>query len=610
MNSTQQQTFTRDDVIDLVRQDEAKRSITVSVASETHTVERPFVIGGEYRVLPELLTMSEAAVDLERYSMGAPLLFNHDRDQHIGVIERAYFVGKRLYADIRFSDSALGREKFNDVQKGILHGVSPGYTYAAEDVELDTDAGREVARVKRWTPLELSLVTVAADHTVGVGRSLNLTNRDNIMSNKPIELPSGQKDDPAAAERARIKALRENHRIANEHLSNIASEADLERAINDGTDPNDYVRGLFHRYSIAAPECRDPGSYQAQSFSVTGTKSHTFDLSRALGDMVSGQGATGIDREQLSEFARQFGKEPSASSLVVPHDYFQRRTHMHTDFSTGGALVTTQHGAHVDRLEDRPVVEQAGATVISGVESGFALPRTTSSTSVQTVGEGQAPTASNMSFDTIKFSPHGISVSSVYTKEAMIMSGGQIEGLIRRDQLSQMNLELDRQCLIGTGTDGEVKGIFNLDTTDSGINTVTFGGAPTWDKVVEFETGLHTDNADVSTMRWVLPSSVLGKWKSTQKISGEASFLLEADMRANGYEALRTNQISGTHANKALFGCFSECVIVKYGGLEFTIDPYTLSHEGKVRLTMLMLFDVAVRHPESFCVSTDAANQT
>ena len=42
-----------------------------------------------------------------------------------------------------------------------------------------------------------------------------------------------------------------------------------------------------------------------------------------------------------------------------------------------------------------------------------------------------------------------------------------------------------------------------------------------------------------------------------------------------------------------------------FGGLDITVDPYSLSNTGSVRIVALQNVDTAVRHAESFILSND-----
>ena len=79
----------------------------------------------------EVLSHEGEAVNLSRMNDGAPLLFNHDPNKVIGVVERSWVEGQRGYATVRFSRNAFAQEVMGDVQDGILRGVSVGYSIDA-----------------------------------------------------------------------------------------------------------------------------------------------------------------------------------------------------------------------------------------------------------------------------------------------------------------------------------------------------------------------------------------------------------------------------------------------------------------------------------------------
>lgn len=137
----------------------------ISVSSET-PVER--FMFGEYA--KEVLSHEPAAVDLSRAD-GMPLLLEHDYARQIGVVESIAVQDGRLVATVRFSKSAEGAEVERDVADRIRRNISVGYVvreynYTGMDKE---GSGTYVAT--NWMPIEVSIVSVPADHTIGIGRS-------------------------------------------------------------------------------------------------------------------------------------------------------------------------------------------------------------------------------------------------------------------------------------------------------------------------------------------------------------------------------------------------------------------------------------------------------
>lgn len=160
------------------------RTLTLSFASET-----PYArwFG------PEVLCVDETAMNMQRFQDGLGcLLFNHDRDKVIGKIERAWLDDNRAYADVTFDEDEFADSIFNKVKSGTLKGVSVGYR-VGEYTEVRIDEGYAEGRIKgpcyvasKWEPYEISIVSVPADTTVGVNRSLNDFNVVSMVQKKEI----------------------------------------------------------------------------------------------------------------------------------------------------------------------------------------------------------------------------------------------------------------------------------------------------------------------------------------------------------------------------------------------------------------------------------------
>ena len=107
---------------------------------------------------------------------------DHDPSDQVGVVESVRIDADRVArAVVRFSRSQQDREIFNDVIDGIRKNISVGYfvndmiaepqtnTETSKEATTDTDA----YRITAWEPFEISIVSVPADPTVGIGRAMS-----------------------------------------------------------------------------------------------------------------------------------------------------------------------------------------------------------------------------------------------------------------------------------------------------------------------------------------------------------------------------------------------------------------------------------------------------
>ena len=169
----------------------------------------------------ETLGHEDGEVDLSRLNSRAPLLYNHMRTRadRIGSVIEAWVENGRGYARVQFSKRADIEDIWGDTRDGHLPNVSVGYMIHERKLTQENGDGPDEFRVTRWEPLEVSIVDIPADPTVGVGRSadggqpdnyyrvIDITNRsedpepsneETQMTEKTKEQPPGK--DPAASE--------------------------------------------------------------------------------------------------------------------------------------------------------------------------------------------------------------------------------------------------------------------------------------------------------------------------------------------------------------------------------------------------------------------------
>lgn len=159
-----------------------RESTIDNVDTDSRTVELSFSSETPYGRWfgDEILCHDEECINLERFNNGlGTALFNHDRDVVVGHVEKAWIEDNRGKALVRFDEDEQSDTIFQKVQSGTLQGVSVGYSIKRYEVLDEKDSvssngrfkGPDTYVVTDWEPLEISIVSVPADPTVGVGRS-------------------------------------------------------------------------------------------------------------------------------------------------------------------------------------------------------------------------------------------------------------------------------------------------------------------------------------------------------------------------------------------------------------------------------------------------------
>jgi HK97 family phage major capsid protein len=574
--------------------DEERRTVRIAISSE-EPVERNFGA--------EILDHSEGSIDLAFARSGRmPLLLDHDPRQQIGVVENVEIdsATRRLRGTVRFGKGALANEIYTDVVDDIRGNISVGYAVNKMDKE-----GKDRYRVSSWTPMEVSVVSIPADRTVGVGRSAE----DDLQTRKPA---TPQKEDATMTENTQIdmeavkadvarsaaKDTAEMFRLASKH-----NKRDLaEKAIHEGRSLAEFRGELLE--AIGNKPLDD------SNIGLTKKEVRSFSLMKAIRAMSNptdrrAQEAATFEFEAAAEAARRDGVEPQG--LYIPADVRRSWKMSKRDLNTtdDSAVIAEDFrgGDFIDVLRNASSVMQAGATMLSGLQGDVKIPKKTAASSAGWIAtEGGAASESEPTLGQVTMSPKTLGAFTDITRLMMMQSSLDIEALIRNDLSTALALAIDLGALAGSGSSGQPTGIKNV----SGINAPTaFAGAnPTFAEIVAMETAVAEDNALMGNLAYILPAGMYGALKTTTKDAGSGQFVVEPGNTINGYRAIVSNQVT---AGDLYFGNFSDLLVGMYGGLDITVDPFTNSTSGTVRIVALQTMDVAVRHAVSFAFNNDGA---
>nr|DAO71119.1 MAG TPA: major capsid protein [Caudoviricetes sp.] len=318
-----QERFQRDaaegEISEVTETGEDERVVELSFSSET-PYERWFGT--------EILDHSDGCVDLARLQTIGCTLFNHNRDYVIGRVVEAWIENGRGKAKVKFDNDAEAEKVFAKVKSGTLKGVSVGYQVDVwEEVEKgkkSTD-GRfkgECYIAKRWWPYEISIVSVPADDSVGVGRSMEDKNMEDEMANERRETENSNNDErqavpvnngPAAptANSPEGNATQERSGAADEAAGNEALRRERERTDallgmerEFGVDLREMIRNgssldSARKYVLESLRSTNAPAAQGARTGETGQDRYVRDMTDAL--LMKG----GMDVEGASESARR-----------------------------------------------------------------------------------------------------------------------------------------------------------------------------------------------------------------------------------------------------------------------------------------------------------------
>lgn len=583
----------------------------------------------------EILDHSPGSVRLDRLLRGGALLVDHDTKDQIGVIQEA-FVGqdRKGHATVRFGRSGRAEEIYRDVIDGIRSNVSVGYQIHAMKLE-GKEKEKEIYRVLDWEPLEISIVSVPADVSVGVGRTAEHATEVRILSDKE-EPPMEHKETAqpttssetvipeAAAVRAqeapkvdveivRSEAIKKEQTRVREIMAigeRFGIQKDAMAAIEKGTSLDDFRKEVLAKISNAKPVSLPE---------LSAKEERQYSIRRAIASLAFDDPSLApFEREVSAAIAKAYNKQ--TTGILVPTNLrapAPLTTATNTD-EKAGYLVDTVLMPLIELLRNRMLVRQMGAQVLS-VKNPISFPRQTGPSVLYWTGEAPASdvTASYATFEQLLLTPKSAMATTAYTKQLLLESSTDVETFIRNDLVAINALGLDLAAIAGTGDNNQPKGILATD----GIGSVaggTNGAAPTWAHIVGLETEVAIDNADFGTLGYLTNAKVRGVLKQTLKASNVAGFIWEPGQNGfgemNGYRAGCSNQVPSNLTKNAsvgvcsaiIFGNWADLMIAEFGVLDITVDPYSLKKKGLVEVTTLLMADIGVRHPQSFAAMLDA----
>jgi len=573
--------------------DEETRTVRVGVSSE-EPVERSFGM--------EVLGHSPEDINMEFINSGrAPLLLDHDMEKQIGVIEEFKLdeTAKRTTAVVRLGKSALAREVFEDIKDNIRMNISVGYRIDKLNRMGKDD---ETYYKASWTPMEVSSVSIPADQSrlVGVGRS-----KDKQNTNIEVKLMENEKKQDINLDEVRTQTIDEakaEFKRNSKEIIDLAArhnKRDLaDKAIADGISVEEFRGVLLENISNDTP-LETPSE-----IGMTKEEVRKFSLVKAIRALANpsdrrAQEEAAFEFECSEAAAREHGK--TAQGVMLPTDVL-RNWKRDLNTSNDSTLIAEDYrgGDFIDVLRNASSVMQAGATMLRGLQGNVVIPKKTAGASAGWIAtEGGDSSESEFTTGSVTMSPKVIGAHTDVTRLLLQQSSLDVENLIRDDLTQSIATAIDLGALAGSGSSGQPTGIANT----SGINTTTFAAAnPTWSEIVAMESAVANDNALMGSLSYICRPADYGTLKTTEKATGTAQFVVSPDGNMNGYNVVRSNQVT---SGDFYFGNFADLLIGMYGGLDITVDPFTHSKSGSLRIVALQTIDTAVRHAVSFCKSSD-----
>lgn len=595
--------------------DKDNLEISLTVASAT-PCEREY----EDIKYDEVLIISEDAIDLTRLNNNASVLKNHDDDIILGQVKKAWIEQDKLCVRIQFlKHNQEAVNIFNDICDGNLRNVSIGYQ--VKNIEFKKEEDKTIGYVNKWMPFEISVaVGIPFDPNVGFYRSLN----DNIKEVKNMEEDKTVENEAIKALECRIaeleKQLENKEEETREEVVEEESQVETvetaetdkeeveevkeEQQIDDKTNEEEIrsVAKAFDREDLiesALERKIDVETFKSElkrkiNHKEVKVMDNKFNVAKALRSLLNKDNSAEYERT-ISASAYADAKLPYNNDSIVVRAF---------DGTTGAGLLPTEHRGDlfVDVLRTKMAVKDA--KIISGLQGTITIPAATSASTVAWVeGLGNNAGSTNPIVTHITLTPKKLCAYVDVDKNLIVNASPDAVNLVINDLTEQIARKLDYTILKGNASAPSITGV----ETATGVNNVVISdmAAATWKDYVKFAGSVDAYDVDATRCKFVMSAADKALLKGTSKDTGSGRFIIE-DNALDGYEVSVCGLLE---SGEVYFGDFSNVVVGNWlGGLEITIDPYSLSVSGGVRVVASLVADVAVTNAKGFAKRVASAS--
>lgn len=590
--------------------------------------------------------------DLTRINNGAALLFNHDFDNHLGIVVPGSVridsdrIGR---AQVKFSKHGqLAQEIQAKVDEGTISKISFGYDLDEYHLE-----GEDLF-VTRWSPYEISFVTVPADDKVGLGRALNISvdgqsvksnsqNKGNSRMKRIDEMTIEELQDMSIAE---IEALSEDEAavrmtMIEEAADKAAAAAAVdeyqviegqEKPKEDELSPEERmeeieeIEEIAERYKVdrgevrkaiatnmtarqfkrsIKPNSKAPAVIRKMEKDTQANLESKFDLNKVVRSKLNGTALNGREAEYHQEMLRKAarsGKEVRGG-VFIPASVLAKGQRAGNTSATLAPVTETvgRYDSLVDILLPQSVLGKLNVNTLTGLDKPIFVPKFTKS-AVDNFGfvpeNGDRPLG-EMTSDQVQMTPFQFAGGSAISRKA-INTIPNIGDYIADHIVKASRIKLEQAIFSAAATpnfrDGVAKQLVDAGRVKAGDFT--------YKAFLAAIAELTDAGVSEEEIKFVMRGAVAADLKSTLRDANVHDYIMTDDGFVGGCASVQSGVLP---ADLIMAGDFSGVTIGEWQGLELDLDDTTLRASSQVIPTVWADLDIAVTDPQRLFVMQKSA---
>lgn len=600
-----------------VRKTEGSKRVDLSFSASSETpVERWFGT--------EILSHDANAVRLDRVKGGAvPLLFNHDWADPIGMVDSGAVSDGRLMVDAHLFDTVRAQEVASMIDGG-LRNVSIGYQI--NKIEEDTKAATFTAR--SWEPLEISIVTVPADPSIGIGRNADeqasavQVIRTDSPTAKPAEstgvtMTTDVKDAPAGANAEdKQPTAMEFERLRKEAIVNLCKANNIDERVQINWITRGTGLDVIAKEILEITQERSSVQTSASALGLSRNEASKYSLFRAIRALHYGNRdpramqEAAYEMECSNAIAKQLGRGATAN-ILVPAEVLTRplgaeaasRAMATSPGAKGSYMVNVDNMGFIDILRNRSVAMQMGARQLTGLTGNVMFPRQTGKATVTwQAGDGTSITASDQALGQLSMTPKTVIAITDVSEQLLRQATPSAESFVMGDLAATIAIDGVDSAVINGAGGAQPLGIKNT----TGITSGQDASSATYAKILTFVSTAGALNAIRGNPGFVTTTAGASVLMRVQRFTSTDTPIWTGNMldgQLVGFNAMSSEQLS---SGNLIFGSWDEVVIGDWGVLELSTDNGgTRFNQAQVGIRALWMVDVLLRYPQAFVVSTN-----
>lgn len=564
------------------------RQITFSCASDKPYQRYDQEHGIAYN---QILIVNESAVDLQRLNNSAPLLFNHDTDKLLGMVEKAWIIEDRIYVRVRFSQNdAFADRIFKDILDGLIKNVSIGYV--VQGYEDKKENGINNRYVTKWMIYETSIVSIPADDSVGI-RTLEIKDIKNMECAKEEKQLIQEQIEKEVIEQV-VEQKIENEQPKKQQV--------VEQVIDSQSDQIQRLKieneALKQQIEKLKEQPKEQVVEQVKEQVVDEQTKVEIEKMGEDFNVPQEQIRSAIDKKLTVKEFKQIIKQKSFNIKSKDNKKMEKRFAQYLserqfekpfvmrDFTgfADQALVGTETTPLVAALDKRLGVK--GYRALNGLRSNISIPVQNARLTVGQVGMCDPATDTNPTFENVELSPKKITGSVLVCKEMLANTNSDVQAFVIDSLLKEITYKIQAMML------EKVAESAGKEINYSAITAIT------WADILAMEAAV--DGYLVDNTSFVMSPAARAALKATPKAENTiAGFICEGN-EVNGYAV----NVSGVVGNDNIYyGDWNQLVLGTWGqGIEILVDPYSEARAGNVVIVASALVDAAVVQKNAFCL--------